>query len=517
MSSLATLRALHATIGNALQDIERIYTAKDLDYPSLDIPFYQSDVSATDTSEEKLKQADAEKLAADPKIMQASSLIVAACGQLVASVHHPFFTAAIEGVQLGEVTAALSVLEASHTVEILRDAGPQGLHINELARKVDQIRLGEEAASTNDIEHLDPVKFGHVLRLLASQHILREVQPNVFANNRLSSILDTGKSLESLMNEPTKKYDETNGASAFIAMSSSELFRSIAYFKDWLLPSADQPKKPDTPFNVALNTNEQYYTWLERPENSVRLMQVSRAMAAASKTEGSKSIADSSVFPWETLPQNSVVVDVGGGIGAVSVQLATPHPHLRLIVQDRAQTVEIAPKIWGDAHKELFDSGRVSFQVQDFFEPQPASLEVPGVGQVQHPSAYIVTRVMHNWPDAECKKILRNLRAAAGSDTKLILHEVVLPLACTDASSAASEIKGAAGMTAPTNSALLPNFGKAAICGYLVDIMMMTMMNSRERTLEEMREMVLDAGWKIVSVDLSSPPIAWGYLVAVPV
>ena len=39
----------------------------------------------------------------------------------------------------------MSVLEASHTVEILRDAGPQGLHINELARKADQIRLGDIA------------------------------------------------------------------------------------------------------------------------------------------------------------------------------------------------------------------------------------------------------------------------------------------------------------------------------------------------------------------------------------
>ena len=92
MSSLATLRALHATIGNALEDIERIYSAKDLDYPSLDAPFYPS--------KQKSKQADAEKLATDPKVMQASSLIVAACGQLSASVHHPFLTAAVEGVQL---------------------------------------------------------------------------------------------------------------------------------------------------------------------------------------------------------------------------------------------------------------------------------------------------------------------------------------------------------------------------------------------------------------------------------
>jgi hypothetical protein len=35
---------------------------------------------------------------------------------------------------------------------------------------------------------------GRLLRLLASRHIYKEVAPDVFANNRISSALDTGKS-----------------------------------------------------------------------------------------------------------------------------------------------------------------------------------------------------------------------------------------------------------------------------------------------------------------------------------
>jgi len=38
-----------------------------------------------------------------------------------------------------------------------------------------------------------------VLRLLATNYIFTEVSPDVFANNRLSSILDTGKSVEELL------------------------------------------------------------------------------------------------------------------------------------------------------------------------------------------------------------------------------------------------------------------------------------------------------------------------------
>jgi hypothetical protein len=38
-----------------------------------------------------------------------------------------------------------------------------------------------------------------ILRLLATNHIFTEVSPDVFANNRLSSALDTGKSVEELL------------------------------------------------------------------------------------------------------------------------------------------------------------------------------------------------------------------------------------------------------------------------------------------------------------------------------
>ena len=38
-----------------------------------------------------------------------------------------------------------------------------------------------------------------ILRLLATNHIFIEVSPDVFANNRLSSTLDTGKSVEELL------------------------------------------------------------------------------------------------------------------------------------------------------------------------------------------------------------------------------------------------------------------------------------------------------------------------------
>src|ERR1700760_1207382 len=46
------------------------------------------------------------------------------------------------------------------------------------------------------------------------------------------------------------------------------------------------------------------------------------------------------VFDWKSLPANALVVDVGGGVGSVSMILARQCPDLRIVVQDRPGVVE---------------------------------------------------------------------------------------------------------------------------------------------------------------------------------
>jgi hypothetical protein len=45
------------------------------------------------------------------------------------------------------------------------------------------------------------VPSARVLRLLATNHVFIEVSPDVFANNRLSTVFDTGKSVEELISK----------------------------------------------------------------------------------------------------------------------------------------------------------------------------------------------------------------------------------------------------------------------------------------------------------------------------
>jgi len=51
--------------------------------------------------------------------------------------------------------------------------------------------------------------------------------------------------------------------------------------------------------------------------------------------------------------------------------------------------------------------------VHDFMTPQP----------IKNAAVYFLRFIIHNWPDPEAKKILRNLRDAAGISSKLIIFD----------------------------------------------------------------------------------------------
>lgn len=75
---------------------------------------------------------------------------------------------------------------------------PQGLHVKDIA-----VKNGMDASILGSSRSL---RFGpvmcrfdirtpsaRILRLLATHHVFREVRPDVFTNNRLSSVVDTQK------------------------------------------------------------------------------------------------------------------------------------------------------------------------------------------------------------------------------------------------------------------------------------------------------------------------------------
>jgi O-methyltransferase domain len=50
-------------------------------------------------------------------------------------------------------------------------------------------------------------------------------------------------------------------------------------------------------------------------------------------------------FDWKSLPQDALVVDVGGGVGSSSLQLLKHYPQLRFVIQERPKVIEDGKKV----------------------------------------------------------------------------------------------------------------------------------------------------------------------------
>jgi hypothetical protein len=50
-------------------------------------------------------------------------------------------------------------------------------------------------------------------------------------------------------------------------------------------------------------------------------------------------------FDWKSLKQDSLVVDVGGGVGSSTLHLIKVYPHLRYVIQDRPKVIADGVKV----------------------------------------------------------------------------------------------------------------------------------------------------------------------------
>mmetsp|Transcript_113013 Transcript_113013/g.314510 ORF Transcript_113013/g.314510 Transcript_113013/m.314510 type:complete len:660 (-) Transcript_113013:406-2385(-) len=96
-----------------------------------------------------------------------------------------------------------------------------------------------------------------------------------------------------------------------------------------------------------------------------------------------------------------LVVDVGGGLGHVLAAVLGRHRGLRGILLDRPDVVlgeAVVPELRGAL------APRASLVAGDFLG---GSAGIPG-----HADAFVLKWVLHDWSDARCRSILRNIRAA---------------------------------------------------------------------------------------------------------
>ncbi|KAI0755412.1 O-methyltransferase [Irpex lacteus] len=454
---LQELRALANLINAGVDQLEQVCITQGKDIPPLNEP--------TTLQEESILFS--------PDAIKTGSLIVAATTQLAAAVRPSLFAA----TQLSFSTlvpTSLGIAIKAHVPEILKEAGPKGLHAKDIAKYTG----------------VNSEKLAHILRLLATAHIFKEVAPDTFANNRISSGVDTGKSVKEILADPEAKYDGTQSAAALIEQVTTDDLLNFAHLHtvifDPKLTNSGEPN--ESAFNIAHKTDLPVFEWFSQPEQAYQSRRFATGMHAGNRV-GTPGIITKG-FDWKSLPKGSVVVDVAGGIGTQTAFLAKEFDHLKFIVQDRAPVIENdAPKFWEAELPEAITSGRVQLQVHDIFKPQP----------VRDAAVFFLRAISHDWSDDYCVKFLTQLREAATPNTQLIVIDNVIPYACAD-SGPAIDIPGASSIRPTAPPPLLPNFGAGGIMTYLGDIMMLVGHNAHERTVPEFANIFERSGWKLVRV-----------------
>lgn len=106
------------------------------------------------------------------------------------------------------------------------------------------------------------------------------------------------------------------------------------------------------------------------------------------------------------------VVDVGGGTGLLLGTLLSAKPGVLGILADTPEVVAQAPPVL----KAMGVKDRVTVIGTNFLQ------EVPVGGDV-----YVLSRIVHDWPDEPAELILRNTRAAMRPGARAVLVEGVLP------------------------------------------------------------------------------------------
>jgi O-methyltransferase domain len=174
------------------------------------------------------------------------------------------------------------------------------------------------------------------------------------------------------------------------------------------------------------------------------------AMTTGSQLSGPAIAAAYDFGAWQSL------MDVGGGNGILLSHILRAHPGLRGVLADQEHVLERARQR-GFLGSEL--EARTAMKACDFFQEIPSGCR-----------AYLMKSVIHDWDDEQARSILVNCRKAIPRDGALLLVEFAL------------------------SGENQPSLGK------FVDVIMLIVTGGRERTVDEYRELLASAGFRLNKV-----------------
>lgn len=218
-----------------------------------------------------------------------------------------------------------------------------------------------------------------VMRALASVGIFSELENKRFALTPLGELLKTGKE-----------------GSVF-----SSLFHAEWNDKAWayLLESIKTGK---TAFDLAYKAP--LFEWIESNPEASSILNEANSMRTKKLCGQIVKLYDFSIA--------SEIIDIGGGIGTLLIEILNKNPLAK------GTLVEL-PNVASYAEKEIKGMDvkkRYRVLGYDFFDKVPSGADI-----------YILSNILHDWPDKNCKIILNNCYKAMSSNSKLLVIEMIIP------------------------------------------------------------------------------------------
>ncbi|EGO00912.1 hypothetical protein SERLA73DRAFT_87273 [Serpula lacrymans var. lacrymans S7.3] len=432
MSGRAKIEALLKLANGAAQEAMALYEQDGMEVPSIDSTGPHPLDNAMDTVALKM----------------AIRTLEGACGQICSTLAPPSHTA-INLVQVYDY-ACIRVVLRENISDILVDY-PKGIHVNDLSKIID----------------VDPLKLSRMLRLLSTRGCFTEVDTDVFANNRLSLILNSSNPVRHMISLHVEAC--AKGAGVYY-----ETLKEPGYAYSYE-PSAAPIMHAIKPLGI----EGTFFDWMRMDDD--RRVSYHTSMRGLNGIMGSLAVLTQ--YPFEKF---STVVDVGGGIGAFSLPLAKTHKHVNITIHDLPEALVQSRTTWARDCPEAVAENRVDFLPLNFFEEAP----------VKGKEIYYLRNIIHDWPDNEAALILRNVRQAMGPHSRLLVHDYVLRQLSRKQAEVEAETLGATIAPEP----MLPNFGVGNMRMYQQDMTMLLLHNAKERTLRDSLELADSAGLKLEKV-----------------
>jgi hypothetical protein len=152
--------------------------------------------------------------------------------------------------------------------------------------------------------------------------------------------------------------------------------------------------------------------------------------------------------------QTRTVVDVGGGLGHLTVALLERYPHLHGIVLDMPEVAEMSR---ARASSPPNIGSRLEYVGADMFEAVPRG------------DTYVLKHIIHDWDDERCVRVLKNCRDSMDGAGRVFCVDSVLP-PMGDASGAAAKI---------------------------LDVLVLLFIGGRERTRDQWEALYNAAGFRV--------------------